>query len=93
MADLSAADVLDLLEGLRPGWMRDALCREYPAAWWFPPPHAKPTNALDVCWRCMVRAECLAYADAEQLDHGVWGATSAGQRVADRRQRATPQAA
>ena len=78
-------DLRVILDDLRPGWMRDALCREYPGHWWFPEQGESNANAVEVCRRCAVRAECLAYAHAEHLDHGVWGATSARQRVADRR--------
>lgn len=54
----------------RPAWMRDALCQEYPASWWFPDASAK--KAKQVCRRCLVQEECLAYAMAGAERYGIW---------------------
>jgi hypothetical protein len=54
-------------------WMRDALCIEYPQDWWFlDGPGGSGRKAKDVCQRCMVRAECLAYALENNEHHGIW---------------------
>jgi Transcription factor WhiB len=74
-----------------PSWMADGLCNEYveQANDWFPErgQHDAEMRARAVCGRCLVRAECLAYA-LEMVEHdspGIWGGTSARERRALRR--------
>jgi WhiB family redox-sensing transcriptional regulator len=38
-------------------------------------------EAVAVCRRCPVRAECLDYALVARMDAGVWGGTTEGQRA------------
>ncbi len=60
-------------------WQDDALCAEIAGDWWFPEPGGLAREAKQVCRRCAVRPECLAWA----LDHderGVWGGTSEDER-------------
>jgi hypothetical protein len=46
----------------RPGWMRDAACREHPSVTWHPD-RGEPTEpAKAICRGCLVRVQCLAYA-------------------------------
>ena len=52
--------VRELLE--RPAWMRDALCKEYPRAWWFPTRGESVVEAKAICRCCAVQFECLEYA-------------------------------
>ena len=62
-----------------PDWMADAACREHPEITWFPGPGSSGLDAMAVCNRCLVQAECLRYA----LDHdleGIWGGTTVRQR-------------
>lgn len=57
-----------------PPWMKDALCQEYPAEWFFP--QARGTSgyrAKRVCRRCLVREECLDFAIRSKEQFGVWG--------------------
>lgn len=54
-------------------WVRDGLCHEYPQDWWFPPQGQNGTDAKEVCRRCLVRAECLAYAIDAHEKVGIWG--------------------
>lgn len=88
-----AVDLAELLG--RPAWHRDALCAEYAehADWWFP--RRGDLDALDqaraVCARCLVRAECAAYAIDHAIDHGIWGGLSAMQRRRARRPDPPPQ--
>jgi WhiB family redox-sensing transcriptional regulator len=69
---------------LRPAWMRDALCAEYPREWWFPERGASTEPAKAICAKCLVRAECLDYAmgNFEARTFGVWGGLSAAERRA-----------
>ena len=62
--------------------MADALCKEYPDVDWF---GHDVYPALAVCGRCTVRVDCLAFAQAEQLDHGVFGGQTARTRINARR--------
>lgn len=78
----------DLLALVRPpAWHRDAACLEHPELTWFPDRHetAVMRLAIAVCRRCLVRAECLAFALEVPDMAGVWGGTTALQRAALRR--------
>lgn len=59
--------------GKRPAWMRDALCLEYPAQWWYVGPYESGKRAKQVCRRCLVRQECLAFAIEHAERYGIWG--------------------
>ena len=56
-----------------PDWQRDALCAEYAsdADWWFPTTGQPNTPAKEICARCLVTAECLAFAFEERLTEGI----------------------
>lgn len=69
-----------IVRRIRPKWMRDALCREHPEISWFPELGEDAEPAKQVCRRCAVMPECLAYATATG-QQGIWGATSARQRA------------
>ena len=71
----------------RPAWMRDALCREYPASWWFPGRGQilEMQAAKNVCSRCLVASECAAYAAQTDVElhgwlAGVWAGESRSAR-------------
>lgn len=59
-------------------WMAQALCAEIDPELWYPDPgdsHAA-AQAVAVCRTCPVRADCLDYAMATEVQggrHGVWG--------------------
>jgi len=76
----------------RPSWMHDALCREpgYAALNWHPRPRESAAPAIEVCQRCLVRDECLAFAldNDAHLPVGVYGGLSGKQRRRLRSQRA-----
>lgn len=63
-----------------PEWQRDAACAEdQPGADWFPDRggHGTIRAAKAVCARCLVQAECLAFAlDLGNELPGVWGGAS-----------------
>lgn len=67
-----------------PEWYADATCAQVGVPdLWFPAPSDRNAAAAaqDVCRRCPVQADCLAYAiDDPRLD-GVWGGTTKEQRA------------
>ncbi|MDZ7673737.1 MAG: WhiB family transcriptional regulator [Acidimicrobiales bacterium] len=83
--DHDTAGLAELAAAVRiPAWQADALCREYPASWWFPARGETGTRAEKVCERCLVRGECAAWAMREQPDAGIWaGMTAAAIRRAE----------
>ncbi len=74
----------------RPSWMRDSLCCEpsYAGVDFFPGKGESLGPAKAVCARCLCREDCLAYALAHDIDHGVWAGLSPGARKRLRRARA-----
>ena len=75
---------LEALGYHRPSWQLDALCREFPNLPWHPERGQSADPALQVCGRCAVRAECLAWAMADPTLFGVLGGTSYKTRRARR---------
>lgn len=69
----------ELLATLRPGWMKDARCKEHPDVNFFPARGQKTIAPRAVCDRCLVRCECLQFALDGELA-GIWGGTSEQQR-------------
>ena len=78
-----APTLADLIPA-RPAWMDRAACRGMDSATFFPSAGHPTDEAREVCARCPVRRECLAYAVAEDLE-GVWAGTSKQERRAMRR--------
>lgn len=78
---------LDLVRTLieRPEWMADANCRGTNVTVFFPGENTPVTAAREMCRRCDVQAECLAYAINNNERHGVWGGRSERQRRTLRR--------
>jgi WhiB family redox-sensing transcriptional regulator len=62
--------------------MARANCRSHNAAEFFPSDTAGIVQAQSVCVGCAVRAECLDYALANRIEHGVWGGASERARQA-----------
>lgn len=62
-------------------WARDAACAgtDNPEQW-FPNQGGNCTPARTICGRCPVRIECLEYALAWNIRHGIWGGLSPTQR-------------
>lgn len=67
-----------------PSWMRHGDCIDHPDPdAWFAHLHneqERAQQAIDICGTCPVQPECLAYARAERIDHGIWGGMTAAQR-------------
>ena len=69
---------------LRPRWMRNAACRGQGFDAWFPSEEfsEEADAARRVCAGCRVRSECLDYALAAGIRHGLWGGLSSRERAA-----------
>lgn len=61
-------------------WMRDGNCRNYPPAAFFPSDGVGVDAARRICATCHVQDQCLDYALANRIDHGVWGGCSERER-------------
>ncbi|HUY43826.1 MAG TPA: WhiB family transcriptional regulator [Acidimicrobiales bacterium] len=61
-------------------WMADGKCRDYPAEVFFPRDGLGVLAAQRICKTCPVMAQCLEYALAQHVDHGVWGGCSERER-------------
>jgi WhiB family redox-sensing transcriptional regulator len=75
--------------GSSPGWMPRGACQGEDTELFFPiaatgPALAQVIAAKAVCFRCAVRAACLAYALATGQT-GIWGGTTQEERHAMRR--------
>ncbi len=87
-------DLLAAVAANRPAWHADALCREHPEVSWFAERGEPMGPAKDICARCLVLAECTAWAlDQDQSLAGIWGGTTAPQRKRMREARARSTAA
>jgi WhiB family transcriptional regulator, redox-sensing transcriptional regulator len=65
-----------------PEWHEQAACVDVPTRRFFPERGAAVLTASvkRVCQGCPVRLECLEFALAENIQHGVWGGTSPRER-------------
>jgi len=61
-------------------WMLKARCRGANPTEFFPSDGTGVISAQSVCDGCTVRSECLEYALAHQIEHGVWGGASERER-------------
>ncbi|MFV0411121.1 MAG: WhiB family transcriptional regulator [Paracoccus sp. (in: a-proteobacteria)] len=64
-------------------WRGEALCAEVGSEWFFPEPGGSATTALKLCESCLVRVECLTYAEDNNIRYGVWGGTTPNSRRVD----------
>jgi WhiB family transcriptional regulator, redox-sensing transcriptional regulator len=60
--------------------MLSARCREHAPEVFFPSDGVGVDAARRICADCPVRADCLEYALAYRIDHGVWGGASERER-------------
>lgn len=79
-----------------PAWMARAACKSENALVFFSFDSesaneriAREGRAKEICSRCPVRTECLAYALEEGETYGVWGGLGERERKDLRRRRAT----
>ena len=90
LESLMAGAVLTDAMPPRPGWMRDALCRERPTLEFVPVEiktiagRDSQAEAVEVCRSCLVKRECGAFALADRELVGVWGGTTTIERKAAR---------
>ncbi len=61
-------------------WMKAGRCAEMSPSTFFPSDGVGVESARKICAECPVREQCLEYALANRIDHGVWGGTSERQR-------------
>lgn len=66
-----------ILDELRPEWQRRAACRGIGADPgtpnpFFPLDRRSTQQAREICARCPVRTDCLAYAETHGVE-GIWG--------------------
>ncbi|MER7046737.1 WhiB family transcriptional regulator [Streptomyces jumonjinensis] len=61
-------------------WKQSALCARIDPDAWYPDGGTVPGWVRETCARCLVRAECLAYALERRERHGVWGGLSGAER-------------
>lgn len=69
-------------------WVQDALCAETDPEIFHPPKGGDTSSAKDVCRRCDVIEECLAYALRTEEKRGIWGGKSPQERRAILKKRA-----
>ena len=79
-------------------WRHRAACRDEGPELFFPLGNTGPAllqieEAKQVCRRCPVREECLAWALETGQDAGVWGGLSEDERRALKRRKARARAA
>ena len=84
MGHLRVAEGGDVMDTV---WMADGKCRELPPETFFPSDGVGVDAARRICADCPVKMECLEYAMANHIDHGVWGGTSERERRRMARQR------
>jgi WhiB family redox-sensing transcriptional regulator len=61
-------------------WMLFARCRTLPPGEFFPSDGTGVERAQQTCAQCAVQVDCLEYALANHIDHGVWGGASERER-------------
>jgi len=61
-------------------WMSVGNCADKPPSHFFPSDGVGVDAARRICADCPVKSECLEYALANRIDHGVWGGTSERER-------------
>lgn len=75
-ADLDRTLAWVHLRAPRPGWLRRAACSELGEGPFAGQHHLSTEaehTAREVCGACPVREECLAFALAHGVRHGIWG--------------------
>jgi WhiB family redox-sensing transcriptional regulator len=61
-------------------WMHQGRCRGANPSEFFPSDGLGVEAAQRICVNCPVRTECLEYALAHRIEHGVWGGASERER-------------
>jgi len=71
-------------------WMQSGLCRELDPELFYPigisaEAQLQARKAIAWCQQCPVVYQCLHYALAENIEFGIWGATTEDQRRSEKR--------
>lgn len=74
-------------------WRDRGACRGQDSELFFPGEHQEQVPAKQFCAVCPVRVECLEYALAGNIQHGIWGGLSINSRREIRKQRYRAQVA
>ena len=61
-------------------WMAEGKCRDVAPETFFPNDGVGVIQAQRICATCPVATQCLEYALANHIDHGVWGGKSERER-------------
>ena len=61
-------------------WMPEGKCRDMDPSIFFPSDGLGVQEAQRICADCPVSEDCLEYALANRIDHGVWGGRSERER-------------
>ena len=61
-------------------WMSQGKCREVDPELFVPSDGVGVIRARKICAKCTVSGQCLEYALANQIEHGVWGGCSERER-------------
>lgn len=61
-------------------WMAEGKCKDLAPTIFFPSDGTGVQAAQRICATCPVADQCLEYALAERVDHGVWGGKSERER-------------
>jgi WhiB family transcriptional regulator, redox-sensing transcriptional regulator len=62
-------------------WMEEGGCIDATQVEFFPERGRRAAPAIEVCATCAVRQPCLIYALENEIVDGIWGGTSAEERV------------
>lgn len=76
----AAAFVAELVDRPRTPFSARAACRDHPGVSWFPARGEPAAPAKAICATCSVRERCLEWADANGIEHGIWGGLSPKER-------------
>jgi WhiB family redox-sensing transcriptional regulator len=73
-------------------WMSEGACRDEDPELFFPISAIGASTdqireAVSICHRCRVQAECLRYALVNNIRHGIWGGRTEQERLAMTRAR------
>lgn len=78
---IEAADfVAELVNRPRTPFSARAACRDHPGVSWHPELGESAAPAKAICAGCEVRQQCLAFALARGIAHGIWGGLSPKER-------------
>jgi WhiB family redox-sensing transcriptional regulator len=68
---------------MRPSFFKEAACRGVGLDYFFPGQgqSSRMKKAMEMCAVCPVLEQCFKYAFDNRIEHGVWGGTSAEERI------------